>query len=92
MEVKSKVFTVMDVLEKLHPKAKDAYYGLFNAFPEDAPVFIPMVVSALAINSVLSKSIREGDESNSHMCALKKELEFFLGAAYVTLGGELEGE
>lgn len=81
-------FSTIELLEKLHPKAKEAYERLLTGFPSDAPVFVPMAVAALVINSVLGKVIREEDAEKlkgSAMVKLKVELESFLTAAYLTL-------
>lgn len=87
-------FSTIELLEKLHPKAKEAYEHLLTGFPGDAPVFVPMTVAALIINSVLGKVLREKDVEKlkgSTMVKLKTELESFLTAAYLTVQKRTEG-
>lgn len=88
-------FSTIELLEKLHPKAKEAYERLLTSFPEDAPIFVPMTVAALVINSVLGKVIREEDANKlkgSAMVKLKTELENYLSAAYLTLQKRTESD
>lgn len=87
-------FSTIELLEKLHPKAKEAYERLLTGFPDGTPIFVPMAVAALAINSVLGKVIREEDaetHKGSVMVQLKVHLESFLTAAYLTVQKRTEG-
>lgn len=87
-------FSTIELLEKLHPKAKEAYERLLTSFPDGTPIFVPMTVAALAINSVLGKVVREEDAEKlkgSVMVQLKVQLEDFLGAAYLTVQKRTEG-